>query len=69
MKIIESFDKLISSKNDNGKSILKKNKDNIKINRFGGNSVEYAKKSRKSKAKKLLKSQKLSKSRKKLAKS
>ena len=71
-------DKPISAKNDSSKpassrkninkSIFAKNNGNNKINRFGNNGIEYAKKSRKSKAQKLLKSQKLLKLGKKITK-
>ena len=56
--------KLAFSKNDNSRPASEKNNGNDKIDRFGGDGMEYSKKSGKSKSQKLAKSQKLSKSRK-----
>ena len=64
LKITGSIDKPTPSKNNNNRSASKKNDGNSKVDKFGGNSVEHAKKSRKSKGQKSAKFQKLSKSRK-----
>ena len=64
----------VSSKNNGSKQVLRKNNGNNKVDRFDGNSIEYAKKLeklktsklsklQKSKNKKLAKSKQLSKSR------
>ena len=55
--------KLASSKNNGIKSAIKINDGNSKVG-FDSDSIEHAKKSRKSKSQKLAKSQKLSKSKK-----
>ena len=70
MKIIESLNQPASNKNNGNRLAFEKNNDNNKINRFsiGNNNMEYAKKSRKLKSKKLFKSQYLAKSRKMLSK-
>ena len=51
-----------SSKNDDSRPASGKNDSNGEVNRFGGDGVEHAKKSGKSKSQKSAKSQKLSKS-------
>ena len=63
--------RLTSSKNNNNKPASRKNDGNGEVDGFGvgRNSVEYAKKSEKSKSKKMSKSQNLAKLRKKLLKS
>ena len=53
--------KLVFSRNNNSKSVFRKNNGNSEVDKFGGNVMEYAKKSGKSKGQKLAKSQKLSK--------
>ena len=59
--------KSASSRSNNSRQASERNDNDGKVNRFGGNSVEYATKLEKSK--KLSKSQKLAKSGKKLLKS
>ena len=57
-----------SSRNNNSKPAFRKNDSNNKVDRFGNNSLEHAKKSRKSKGQKTSKSQKSAKSKKNLSK-
>ena len=58
--MIRSPNELVSSKNNDSKPVFRKNDGNGKVDGFGGDGVEYARKSGKSK--KLSKFQKLSKS-------
>ena len=60
LKTIRSPNEPTFSRNDGSKPAFGRNDGNSEVDRFGGNDVEYARKSKKSK--KLSKSQKLSKS-------
>ena len=62
LKMTTSPNKPAPSKNDDNKPASGRNNGNSKVDEFGGNSMEHAKKSGKSKDEKSAKSQKLSKS-------
>ena len=57
LEIIKLLDKPIFNRNKNNKLVYKKNNGNSKINKFGtsNNSIEYAKKTRNLKDKKMFK--------------
>ena len=61
LKITGSLDKSVPSKNNDSKQASKKNNSKDEIDKYGSDSVEHAKKSRKSKGQNLAKSGKLSK--------
>ena len=81
LKTTKSFDKLVSGKNigsrsassinDNSRLTFQRNNGNNEVNEFGvdKNNIEHAKKSQKSKSKKMFESQNLAKLGKKLLKS
>ena len=70
MKITRLYDELTFNRNYNNKPAFKKNNSGNKINKFNisSNDMKYAKKLKKSKNKKLFKSQNLAKSGKRLLK-